>query len=366
MWPFPHCYLNMDRRRLVLNYIVLIISTIVGLVIVELALRFLQSPAVGMSHQPLLYRIDQKLGYRYIPNAIGRIHRNFEIDNLITLNSRGFHDIEHHLSPSSRRIVAIGDSFTAAIHVSKSQIWSQILQSKLRNKWQDNTVEVINLGIDGTGSNIHLELLRQHAIELQPETVVVAFTNNDIGDLSMGRIYREVYRDYVLSFINNVQQKKMRKLVDGTLNQSNLIWLHKHLYLVRLGAFLIGGNDNLLRSNFVKPSHIDQSVSRSQKEITLQTVFQEFITLSKQHGFHLIVMPIPMKENKDISLEVLRSYVQIDELDVVNPLPHMQSILEHDGKTFADMYWQYDGHFNAYGYKLFGLAVAEAIDEKNE
>ena len=356
----------MGSRQLVLNCIVLIISTIAGLVVVELALRLLQAPAVGMSHQPLLYQIDQKLGYRYIPNAIGRIHRNFEIDNLITLNSKGFHDIEHYPNPSNRRIVAIGDSFTAAIHVSKSQIWTQILQSKLRNKWQDDTVEVINLGMDGTGSNIHLELLRQHAIELQPEIVVVAFTNNDIGDLAIGRIYREVYRNYVLSFIDNTQQKKMQQLVDSTLNQSNLIWLHKHLYLVRLGAFLIGGNDNLLRSNFVKPSHIDQSFSRNQKETTLQKVFQELITLSKQLGFSLIVTPIPMKENKGISLEVLESYVQIDELDVVDPLPYMQSILENDGTTFSDMYWKYDGHFNAYGYKLFGLAVAEAIDKRNE
>ncbi len=354
----------MNRRRFVFNSILLLISTTAGLAISEMALRLLRPTAVGMSHQPLLYQTDQKMGYRYLPNATGRIHRNFEMDNLVTLNSRGFHDVEHDWSRSGRRMVAVGDSFTAAIHVPKDQTWTQVLQSELRTRWQDSSLEVINLGLDGTGSDVHLELLRQHVMELQPEAVVVAFTNNDIGDLAIGRVYREVYRGHVLAFTDELQREKMKQLVDGNRRQTHLIWLHEHLYLFRLGAFLIGGNGNLLRSNFVKPSHIGQSIPRSGKETALQDVFQNFLRLSRQHGFRLMVVPVPMKEDEDISLEVLRAYLQIDELDVVDPLPHMKSRLESDGKAFAAMYWRHDGHFNAYGYRLFGMAVAQAVDER--
>lgn len=354
----------MNRRRFVLNSVLLLIGTTAGLAISEMALRLLRPPAAGMSHQPLLYQTDQALGHRYLPNATGRIHRDFEMDNLVALNSRGFHDVEHDWSASGRRLVAVGDSFTAAIHVPKDQTWTQVLQTVLRTRWQDSSLEVINLGLDGTGSDVHLELLRLHVLELQPEAVVVAFTNNDIGDLAMERIYREVYRGHVLAFTDELQREKMKQLVDGNLRQTHLIWLHEHLYLVRLAAFLIGGNGNLLRSNFVKPSHIGQSVSRSGKETALQDVFQEFLQLSKQHGFRLMVVPVPMKEDEAISLEVLRAYVQIGELDVIDPLPHMKSGLESDGKAFAEMYWQHDGHFNAYGYRLFGMAVAQAVEER--
>ena len=354
----------MNGRRIVLNSIVLLIGTSAGLAISEIALRLLRPPAAGMSHQPLLYQTDPELGYRYLPNATGRIHRNFEMDNLVTLNSRGFHDVEHDLSASGRRMVAVGDSFTAAIHVPKDQTWTQVLQSELRTRWQDSSLEVFNLGLDGTGSDVHLKLLRPHLLEPQPEAVVVAFTNNDIGDLAIGRVYREVYRGHVLAFTDELQREKMKQLVDGNLRQTQLIWLHEHLYLVRLGAFLIGGNGNLLRSNFVKPSHIGQSISRPGKETALQDVFQEFLQLSKQHEFRLMIVPVPMKEDEDISLEVLRAYVQIDELDVIDPLPHMKSRLESDGKVFAEMYWRHDGHFNAYGYRLFGMAVAQAVDDR--
>ena len=41
--------------------------------------------------------------------------------------------------------------------------------------------------------------------------------------------------------------------------------------------------------------------------------------------------------------------------------PAIHAILQQENREFDAMFWQYDGHYNAFGNRVFGEAVATAI-----
>ena len=112
------------RRRLGRAGLVLA-SVVLGVAIVEATLRVLRPVATAIVRQPCIYLEDPELGYRYQPGATGRVHRHFEIDNAVEINALGFHDVERSESPpAGPRILAVGDSQTAAITLATNETWT--------------------------------------------------------------------------------------------------------------------------------------------------------------------------------------------------------------------------------------------------
>lgn len=53
------------------------------------------------------------------------------------------------------------------------------------------------------------------------------------------------------------------------------------------------------------------------------------------------------------------------EIDnVVNVFPAMERILAEDGRTFEEMYWSLDWHFNEYGNRVFARVVFQALERR--
>ena len=148
------------------NTLLVVLSTLFALLICEFLLYSIKPvQIVGISHQPTIYEKNEKYGYAYMTNVKGLIHRNFEIDNLVKTNSDGFHDIQRNQQQKHNklRIAAVGDSFTSSLHVPLSATWTQILEQELRNSI-NSPVEVVNLGLDGTGTDVHLNILSSKLI----------------------------------------------------------------------------------------------------------------------------------------------------------------------------------------------------------
>ena len=104
-----------------------------GLFMVEVSLRILKQPQLSITRLPCIYNRNDETGYRYTPNASGRFQRYFEIDNLVQVNSTGFHDVEHLSWPQAKpRVVVIGDSFVAGLEVEISEGWVQVVQQQLQ------------------------------------------------------------------------------------------------------------------------------------------------------------------------------------------------------------------------------------------
>jgi hypothetical protein len=95
------------------------------------------------------------------------------------LNSKGFKDVEFRVQKSEGdfRILGIGDSFAFGV-VPYSYNYLTLLEDGL--KLHGRKVELINMGIPGTGPIDYLSLLINEGLELGPDMVLVSFfTGND-------------------------------------------------------------------------------------------------------------------------------------------------------------------------------------------
>lgn len=314
---------------------------------------------------PCIYQADEEFGYRYMPNATGWMHRNFELDNIVQINSMGFHDVEHtRMDGEGLEIVAVGDSFTAALHVETTETWTQILQSQLRTMGH-TTAEVFNLGLDGTGTDVHLGILKKYLEESSPQFVILAFHASDISDLIGGRSFRECYQGYVLAFQNEDQRERLRHLADAAYSPRITQWLFDKVYLYRAATYLFWRENYVSRTNFLKPSHLGVSSRQSDSAtMPIGAVFRELKDLSEQYRFELLIIPVPAKTGTD-SLNELQKVLpesNLTSLGIVDVFQTIDELLDHQQRPYKDMFWRYDGHLNAFGNNIFGQAVAKAFD----
>ena len=152
-------------------------SILIGLLSSGALLRILKPvKLVGSNHRPLIFERDETTGYSYQKHARGQVLRNFEIDNLVIINSDGFHDRERKNGNEGEifRVAAIGDSFTAAMHVPIENMWTILLEEQLSDKEQIPT-EVVNLGLSGTGTNTHFKILSSYLNTHHVDAVLLAF-----------------------------------------------------------------------------------------------------------------------------------------------------------------------------------------------
>jgi hypothetical protein len=101
--------------------------------------------------------------------------RNGEV---ITVNSRGYRGREHAVEPAahSRRVVMLGDSLTFGSGVSDGETFSDRLEATAG-------FEVVNLGVDGYGTDQELIRLENEGFSYRPHIVVLNFCiGNDYFD----------------------------------------------------------------------------------------------------------------------------------------------------------------------------------------
>ncbi|MCI0395595.1 MAG: GDSL-type esterase/lipase family protein [Chloroflexi bacterium] len=337
------------------------IGLLLGLLVAEGLLRLLKPPILDVTEQPCVYEPDGELGFRFTANATGRMRRYFEINNVVEINSDGLYDVEHD-PENTPRVVVIGDSFTASLHVPKSDSWTFLLQEQLRQSGYPS-VEVFNLGLDGTGTDVHLGLLKRYLPVYRPDLVILAFYENDIGDILAGPRFRECYHGFVVAFRTEEQRNSLRAYVDNHEPSALSSWLFNHLYIVRLLS-LQRGNPTL-RTNYFYPSLIGLNSGDGPNDPErVNELFQELVVLSRQNGFTLVVIPVPNKEDPAESLNTLKQSVAPDilsQLNVVDVRPALDELLAAENTTYSELFWKYDLHLNATGNRLFGLVIAPLV-----
>ena len=133
-------------------------------VLLEVALRILAlvpGKAAGLTSDP-------QVGLVGLPHvAVGEVKTN----------SAGFNDRESVAGAPPPKAVFIGDSFTFGI-TSFQQNFPYRVEAKLGGP---SVFPVVNLGVPATGPHEYLAMLKNRALALQPEWIVVTlFTGNDI------------------------------------------------------------------------------------------------------------------------------------------------------------------------------------------
>jgi len=351
--------------KLLMNVALVLGSLLVALSIGELALRVGKPRQVMVQRQPPIYLRDEVLGSRYMPCASGLMHRCFEIDNVVRTNALGFHDVEHDLRPGALHVAAIGDSFTAAFEVPREQGWTALLQRHLRAAgW--NGAEVVNLGQDHSGTDVHLEILRRYLRSYRPDVVLLAFYENDVDDIRRSGFYREtVDGRYVMVYANGKQREIILRRIRDEAPGPLVVWACERLYTMRLIRWTIAGEDDLFSNNIVGLK--GKRRNRDDDPPPLDQLLEQLLQLSRHHGFRVLVVPVPPKHEPRASVWRLRRELSSErwrDLDVVNVFPAAERMLAEDGRTMGQLYWELDGHFNEYGNKVYARVVFEALRER--
>ena len=119
------------------------------------------------------------------------------------------------------------------MNVPRDAVWTAVLERELRARGFPSA-DVVNLGLDGSGTDVHVELIRQYVPRFEPQVVVLAFFANDFQDTLNGRFERECYRDYVLSYQTPAQRDSLRERVDAHQAKRLQRFAVSHSYLARL------------------------------------------------------------------------------------------------------------------------------------
>ena len=320
-----------------------------------------------MTHTANVYEKNALFGFRYKPLSVGWYDRSGEIDNQVIINSQGFHDIEHSYEEKSEpyRIMVLGDSFTAGIYLQVSQTWTQIFSKQLSERM--GAFEVMNLGLDGTGTNVHLAMLKHYAPLFKPDCVLLAFYQNDFSDAAIGILNRECYKDCVLCYKNEADFLEVKKFIDTNKPGRIFTWMFHNLYIVRAIANPFkNASTDILRKNWIFAWPKGEPWKHPVNNKEMDFLFQELINYTEHNGIKLLVVPVPNKLNIQASqIELIRTLSKktLEQLSIIDLNRSILEQIKKDKNRYEDISWQYDWHLNVYGNKVFGEKLAEVFPE---
>jgi hypothetical protein len=181
-------------RGKTINAFLILAGTILGFILVEVALRALDFSSPGFC------RSDIYAGAALREGAEGWWTR--EGRALVRISSQGLRDREHPtIKPSGTyRIAILGDSYAEAMQVPIDDTFWKVLEAELSacRRFTGRQVEAINFGVAGYGTAQELLTLRHRVWDYSPDLVLLAFlTGNDVRN-NLRALEQDPMRPYFL------------------------------------------------------------------------------------------------------------------------------------------------------------------------
>lgn len=154
--------------------------------IAEFAVRIFMPQLTG----EVVYGYHEALGAIPLPFQRGRKTPpegpSYDFSN----NSHGFRGSREYRDPKQAdfRVLFLGDSFTYGVGLNDDQTFTYLVEKILGAR--NLSVETINAGNPGKGTDYELRLLQTLGPELKPDLVVVCFFWNDFYDNADGEYFR--------------------------------------------------------------------------------------------------------------------------------------------------------------------------------
>ena len=254
-----------------------------------------------------------------------------------------------HKPVGFKRVIVLGDSFTAGDGAHKDSTWVSFMQRKLMLANERYALlEVLNAGVQGSDPIYQHKLLVDKLLVYEPDLVILAINNTDIGEIG--------------------SRGGFGRFVSDTLciPRSGPWWepVYASSHITRLVLRVIFG----INYSLMTKDGFERNQERSGRQ--LQKVVEAYETLAKKNDFQLLVCFIPLRSDLKVGsfhslfgLEERMSVCNQVDVECLNLFP---SYLEEGISTqnLDKYYWPLDGHHKAEGYRVLGEAVAKQIVEK--
>lgn len=156
-----------------------LVALVAGFAAVEIGLRVVAKAT--SRERGLTWHRD--FGWAYLPDVEKR-GEWWSASEPARTNSRGWRDDETPLERTDgvRRVVALGDSFTFGMAVDFGERFTERLERDVR------ALDVVNLGLNASGTDQQLRILELEGLRYSPDVVVlVALMANDLQDIAHDR-----------------------------------------------------------------------------------------------------------------------------------------------------------------------------------
>jgi hypothetical protein len=146
----------------------------------ELALRRFDPRYLDRTRGPDIY--SSRLGWRLRPGFQGPVH-----DVWTTINTSGYRGRAYagQAAPGRKRIVMLGDSITFGHRLPDDQTFAALLDAR------SGRFEVVNLGVEGYGTDQQLLVLLGEGLRHRPDVVVLNFCSNDVLNNALDKDHQD-------------------------------------------------------------------------------------------------------------------------------------------------------------------------------
>lgn len=355
-----------------------LLLVIIGLVGIEVILRAIFGPPQGYFN----FLRTSEIGL-YPPNR-RLVIRFGHIPYEVVANRYGMRGPDFPLEkpPGTIRIACIGDSVTDGFFVENQYTYPYQLEKTLHSRGYPN-VHVVSIARGGCTIDVELARLKELALPLKPDLVILTFVTNDIGELR-GKSREQLFNTKICPPFSNA-------IADFLLTRTTV---GERLMLLYLAAFTYHSKESKDRQTFTSETttasrqwspaeirrfsreflkrfadtdglvHTETFTSETEQLFaTYLEVFQEFARLCAANGSKLLLIYFP-------------SIVQIHDLDSPRTIvKRLQDACRAYGVDFYDLtecmmntlgnnaylFAPIDYHPTPYGYRVVAECVADYV-----
>lgn len=283
---------------------------------------------------------------------------NKEFITEYTTNNEGFRDENFDLIKHNFRIITIGDSFTECVGSTNDSTWQIQLKEKI-NISLNKKVEIYNCGIASSDPVAEYFLLKDKLIKYNPDLIIMTINDSDIPEIEIrGGFNRFDHKNNLIikkkPFWSFLLYSKVFRLLNLTICDFalNPLWKQKEevekansiiqnsidsvnqLCLINKAKFLILFQPIQWEIDNGLPYKFNSTIEYCEKNnLEYLDVREEFKKLNVRVG------------NKKSRFEGIFSYL------------YKKQDMNKDQILGSEIYWEYDYHFNNYGYSLFAKAI---------
>lgn len=283
-------------------------------------------------------------------------------------NSDGFcwYEFPKHKDSSKKRILFIGDSFTAGMWADSFEVSFVGISNKYLST---EHYEVINLGVSGYGFADYAQMIKYYAPVLQADEIVICtFNGNDFRDTEKGLLTKAKVdepnghedQSWKTRILNKTALYRNFSRIGNVIKVNNLKKQNPIFETLKPG-------DDL---SYIRWSDTVFCKKNRQTQDSVFARMREIHTFCAQQGIKLRIVSIPYDYqvySKNLQLNNFnfhypQAYIKdecsrlgISFLDLMTPL---RNIVQKEQKR---IYCIWDAHFNTLGHKIAGEEISRWI-----
>ena len=248
----------------------------------------------------------------------------------------------------ARRIVVVGDSFTWGDGVEPQEAYPSVMESLLRKRWPDQTIEVINWSRPGWNTWREFKSIAPQLPMLDPDLLIIGYCINDAEPIHRRQL-REIRR-----IMRTAQRQPSNRVV---------VWLYNHSYVAALGYDFF---ENRRLRKAVTSYYQTLYATRRSGWVRTHDAFALFDKATRKQSIPTLLVIFPIFDSQlDDRYGYRNLHSEIAEaatargLEVLDLLPGFEG---YDGRDLAVQPFS-DAHPSPLAHRVAAEEIVERIDE---